>query len=194
MSKLPTSEKSILFLNNLAGDDLWECGHSMLPGYQKYSMPVEFCKYKDSAKHAYHAAGIHLTSVPYNLSGYGKIRLYGFPFLSIDVNPSDVEYPVPIHGLVVTEDMRMFEYFEEQNPDFINTADPRFSRLAWAKSQNIPTLLAVHHADEYHGDIESLSRLVGMEIFCPVLWHEDEPDEVFLQESVEAIFSEIRQF
>src|SRR4030095_16031854 len=193
MSKLPTSEKSILFLNNLAGDDLWECGHIMLPEYQKFSMPVEFCKYKASAKHAYHSAGIHLTSVPYNLSGYGKIRIYGFPFLSIDVNPSDVEYPVPIHGLVVTEDMRMFDYFEEQDPGFFNVADPRFSRLAWAKSQNIPTLLAVHHAEEYEGDIESISRLVGMEIFCPVLWHHDEPNADFLQKTVEAIFSEIKQ-
>ena len=190
---MPTSEKSILFLNNLAGDDLWECGHRMLPGYQKFSMPMEFCKYKDSARHAYNSTGIHITSIPHTLSGYGKIRLYGFPFLSIEVNPADLDYPIPLYGLVVTEDMRMFDYFEEQDPDFFNVADPRFSRLAWARSQNLPTLLAVHHAEDFEGDIESISRLVGMEIFCPVLWHSGEQDADFLNKAVEAIFSEIRQ-
>jgi hypothetical protein len=35
--------------------------------------------------------------------------------------------------------------------------------------------------------------MMGMEIFCPVVWHEGELDASFLQKAVEAVFSEIKQ-
>ena len=95
--------------------------------------------------------------------------------------------------MVVTEDMRMFDYFMEQEPGHINTANPQFSRLAWAKAQNLPTVLAVHHAEGYTGDYGKLSTIVGMEIFCPVIWHDGELDADFLNKAVGAIFSEIKQ-
>ena len=193
MPKLSTPEKSILFLNNLAGDDLWEYGHQMMPEYQKYSLPLELGCYKDSVKDEYHSAGIHLTAVEYNLSGYGEIQLYGFPFLPISVDPFDIEYRVPVQGLVITEDMRMFDYFLEEDPHFYNTADPQFSRLAWAKSKNLPTILAIHHAEKHQGDLDKLSRLVGMEVFCPVVWHPGAHNPAFLEKTVEIIFSEIKQ-
>src|ERR1051325_1663110 len=131
MSKSSTSEKAVLFLNNLAGDDLWEYGHEMLPEYRKTHIPHELFKYKQDSKNVNKSSGVYITSAPYNLKGYGNIQLYGFPFLSIAVDPLDIEYPNPIYGLVVTEDMRMFDYFMEQEPGHINTANPQFSRLAW---------------------------------------------------------------
>jgi len=193
MPKSSTSEKAILFLNNLAGDDLWEYGHELLPEYQKTSLPHELIKYKKGSRNAYKSDGIHLTSASYNLNGYRNIHIYGFPFLSISVDPFDIEYPNPIHGLVITEDMRMFDYFREQEPGLLNTANPQFSRLAWAKNQNLPTVLAVHHADSYTRDIGKLSALVGMEIFCPVVWHEGDLNASFLHSAIEAVFSEIKQ-
>lgn len=192
MSKSSTSEKAVLFLNNLAGDDLWEYGHAMLPEYQKTHIPHELFKYKLGSKNAYKANGVQITSAPYQLTGNGTIQLYGFPFLSLSIDPFDIEYPAPIHGLVVTEDMRMFDYFMEQEPGLLNVASPQYSRLAWAKTQNLPTVLAVHHADGYIGDLEKLSTMVGMEIFCPVTWQEGEPNSLFLQKAVEAVFSEIK--
>ncbi|MEP6894550.1 MAG: hypothetical protein ABI986_02975, partial [Chloroflexota bacterium] len=100
----------------------------------------------------------------------------------------------PIYGLVVTEDMRMVDYLMEQKPGFNNTANSQYSRLAWAKNQNIPTVLAVHHADGHTGDFDKLTTLVGMEIFCPVVWHKGELDAEFLNKAVETVFSEIKQF
>ena len=193
MPKLPAAEKAILFLNNLAGDDLWEYGNLMMPEYQKYSAPLEFFKYKGASRSGYNSEGVYITSVPYALNGHGKVQLYGFPFLTIDVEPFDVEYSLPIHGLVVTEDMRMFDYFMEQDPNFFNIANSKFSRLAWAQTQNLPTVLAVHHADGYDGDLEALRRLVGMEIFCPVVWHDGELAAVFLHQAVESILTKVRQ-
>jgi hypothetical protein len=193
MPKSSTSEKAVLFLNNLAGDDLWEYGHEMLPEYQKTHIPDELFKYKLGSMNAYKANGVHITSAPYNLTGYGCVQLYGFPFLSLSIDPFDIEYPIPIHGLVITEDMRMFDYFMEQEPGLLNVASPQYSRLAWAKTQNLPTVLAVHHADDYAGDLQKLSTMVGMEIFCPVVWQAGEPNSSFLQKAVETVFSEIKQ-
>jgi hypothetical protein len=193
MLKSSTSEKAVLFLNNLAGDDLWEYGHQMLPEYRKTPIPHELFKYKPGSKKFSKPGGIAITSVPYQLKGYGEIQIYGFPFLSIAVDPFDIEYPSPIYGIVVTEDMRMFDYLMEQEPDFINTANPQFSRLAWAKNQDLPTVLAVHHADDHYGDLEKLSTLVGMDIFCPVIWHDGELSANFLSCAIEAVFSEIKQ-
>jgi hypothetical protein len=193
MLKSSTPEKAVLFLNNLAGDDLWEHGHDMLPEYQRTHIPHELFKYKPGLKNA-RKSGVSITSAPYQLKGYGKIQIYGFPFLSIAVDPLDIEYPNPIHGLVITEDMRMFDYLMEQKQGLINTADPHFSRLAWAKNQSLPTVLAVHHADGHSGDFNKLTTLVGMEIFCPVIWHTGELNASFLNKAVETVFSEIKQF
>ncbi len=190
-SALPT--KAILFLNNIAGDDFWDYGHQMFPSYEKFSAPLEMLRFKDSARAGYNSKGIHLTSVPYPTHRNGAIQLYGFPFLSFQVNPFDLEYPLPIHGVVITEDMRMFDFFMEQGTDFPEKADPRVSRLAWAASQNLPTVLAVHHADGYAGNMAALEKLVGMEISCPVIWHADEPDAAFLQKAVKGLMSEIME-
>lgn len=194
MPKSSTSEKAVLFLNNLAGDDLWEYGHEMLPEYRKTHIPHELFHYKSGVKSSYNSHGIYITSAPYHLSGYGNIQIYGFPFLSLAVDPFDVEYPSSIHGLVITEDMRMFDYFTEQEPGLLNVANPQFSRLAWAKTQNLPTVLAVHHAEGYTGDMNKLRTLVGMEIFCPVIWHDGELNPSFLNRAVAGAFLEIRQF
>ena len=70
----------------------------------------------------------------------------------------------------------------------------QYSRLAWAKNQNVPTVLAVHHADGHTGDFDKLTTLVGMEILCPVVWHKGELDTKFLNKAVETVFSEIKQF
>jgi hypothetical protein len=193
MPKSSISDKAILFLNNLAGDDLWEHGHEMMPEYNKTHIPHELFKYKPSSKNAYKSNGVYVTSAPYELKGYENIQIYGFPFLSLAVDPFDIDYPNPIHGLVVTEDMQMFDYFMEQEPGLLNVANPEFSRLAWAKTQSLPTVLAVHHARGYVGDFDKLSKMMGMEIFCPVVWHEGELDASFLQKAVEAVFSEIKQ-
>lgn len=193
---MPTSstlEKAVLFINNLAGDDLWECGHEMLPEYQKTYIPHELFKYKPGLKDVSKPGGVYVTTVPYTLKGYGDIQIYGFPFLSIAVDPFDIEYPVPIQGLVVTEDMRMLYYLMEQDPSFMHSMDPRFSRLAWAKTQNIPTVLAVHHAEGHAGDLEKLRMLIGMDIFCPVIWHDGDLNAEFLHRAVSVVFSEIKQ-
>ena len=193
MPKSSTSDKAVLFLNNLAGDDLWEHGHKMLPEYQRTHIPHQLFKYKNGSRNAYKSDGVYITSAPYELKGHGIIQLYGFPFLSLSVDPFDIDYPNPIHELVITEDMQMFDYFMEQEPGLLNIANPQFSRLAWAKTQNLPTVLAVHHAESYAGDFSKLSRMMGMEIFCPVVWHEGELNADFLRKAVETVFSEIRE-
>lgn len=191
---MPASEKALLFLNNLAGDDLWEYSHLIMPGYEKYATPQEYFPYKESAKKNQSSDGLHITSLPYELRSDGKVQLYGFPFLPFYIDPFEIEYALPIQGLIVTEDMRMFDYFRDQDESFFNIAEPHFSHLAWAKNQNIPTLLAVHHAGVYEGDNEKLSRLVGMELFCPVLWHAGELNLNFLRRCVDTMVSEISLF
>ena len=193
MSKTPAPEKSLLFLNNLAGDDLWEYGHQMLPAYEKHAAPLELLRFKRAARGRYNSDGVYVTSVPYSLTGHGPVQLYGFPFLSIDVDPFDVEYPVPVQGLIITEDMRMFDYFMEQDPNFFNIANPRFSRLAWAEGQSLPTVLAVHHAEDHVGDLERLSRLVGLKVSCPIVWHAGKLDGKFLNQAVHAVFAGLKQ-
>jgi len=194
MTKLAETEKSILFMNNMAGDDLWEGGHLLMGDCPKFSPPHKLFKYKRASRAAYNSDGIYLTCIPYSAGKSEKIDLYGFPFLSIDVNPSDIEYPTSLQGLVITQDMRMLDYLLEQDPSFRFIANRHTSRLAWAKTQNLPTVLAVHHADDYIGDLEKLSAIVGMEIFCPVVWQAGEPNSSFLQKAVETVFSEIKQF
>ena len=76
MLKSSTSEKALLFLNNLAGDDLWEYGHEMLPEYQKTHIPHELFKYKPEFRNS-RKSGVSITLAPYNLKGYGKIQIYG---------------------------------------------------------------------------------------------------------------------
>jgi hypothetical protein len=193
MSNSPVANKALLFLNNLAGDDLWEQGHLMLPKYEPYSAPTELFPYKDKVKAASPSGGLHVMSVPYNLLGHGTIQLYGFPFLPFFVEPFTLEYPLPIQGLVITQDMRLFDYFTEQDPIFRVTADPYLSRLAWAKAQNLPTILAVHHAAENAGNTEKLTKLVGMELFCPVVWHRGEVNPDFLQKCVGEVLSVVKQ-
>jgi len=193
MSNSPVANRALLFLNNLAGDDLWEQGHLMLPAYAPYSAPTELFPYKEQSKAKSRSSGLHVMSVPYNLAGHGIIQLYGFPFLPFFVEPFDLEYPLPIQGLVITLDMRLFDYFTDQDPIFSVTADPHFSRLAWAKTQNLPTVLAVHHAGENTGDATKLSRLVGMELFCPVVWHAGEVNPDFLHKCIGAILSSVNQ-
>lgn len=193
MSTVSIPEKAVLFLNNLAGDDLWEYGHDMVPAYQKTHLPHELIRYKLGKTDKPKTGGVFVTTFSYHLKGCGGIQLYGFPFLSISVDPFDVDYPIPIDGLIITEDMRMFEYLMEHEAGAINTADPQFSRLAWARKQNMPTVLAVHHAAEHMGDLVKLTKLVGMEIFCPVIWHEGDLDADFLKTAISAIFSEITE-
>lgn len=193
MSRSSAPEKALLFLNNLAGDDWWENGHLMLPEYEKYAAPLELFRFKRASRRRYTSEGVYGTSVPYTQNGYGKIQLYGFPFLAIDVDPFDIDYPLPIQGLVITEDMRMYDHFMERDPRFFNLTGSQHSRLAWAKSHNLPTLLAVHHAEDHYEDLHALSKLVGMELFCPVVWHAGETNPDFLHLAVEALLSEIKQ-
>lgn len=193
MSESHASEKAILFLNNLAGDDLWEHFHLMMPKYGSSSAPSELLRFTRTARDTNNRPGIHVTSVPYNLRRYGRVRLYGFPFLTSERDPFDVEYPCPVHGLIISQDMRMFEFFMDESPEFFDIADMQFSRLAWARKQNLPTILAVHHADGYTGDIETLSKLIGMEVFCPVVWHAGDINAPYLQECIHSVLSEIRQ-
>ena len=193
MSNLSKSEKAVLFLNNLAGDDLWEHGNEMLPQYQNTHIPHELFKYKQELNNVSKPGGVYITTVPYTLQGFGNIQIYGFPFLSISIDPFDIEYPVPIQALVITEDVRMFDYLMEQDPGFVNSIDPHFSRLAWARTQNIPTILAVHHAEGHIGDLDKLRMLVGMEIFCPVVWHDGDLNANFLQRAISTVLSEIKQ-
>ena len=41
MTNLAIAEKIILFMNNLAGDDLWDYGHLMLSGCSEGEVPHE---------------------------------------------------------------------------------------------------------------------------------------------------------
>jgi hypothetical protein len=189
MTKLAETEKSILFMNNMAGDDLWEGGHLLMGDCPKFSPPHKLFKYKRASRAAYNSDGIYFTCIPYSAGKSEKIDLYGFPFLSIDVNPSDIEYPTSLQGLVITQDMRMLDYLLEQDPSFRFIANRHTSRLAWAKSQNLPTVLAVHHAERYRGNIKELNRLTGMDIFCPVLWHTGEPNAGFFSKAVKAVLA-----
>jgi hypothetical protein len=187
MTKLATREKSILFMNNLAGDDLWEHGHVIVGDCPEFSVPHELFKYKRSSRAAYNSEGIYFTSIPYMAGKNEKVRIYGFPFLPIKVDPSDIEYPNSLYGLVVTQDMRMLDYLTEQGPNFHPVANSHAGRLTWAKNQNIPTILAVHHAEKHKGNTKGLSQLVGMDIFCPVFWHTDEPNADFFRKSIKAL-------
>jgi hypothetical protein len=189
MTKLARAEKSILCMNNMAGDDLWENGHRILKDCPKSSPPHELFKYKNPSSATYNSKGIYLTSIPYTVGKNEKVHLYGFPFLSIDVDPSDIEYPSPISGIIVTQDMRMFDYLIEQDPNFHLIANSYTNRLAWAKAQSLPTILAVHHTEKHRGNIINLSRLAGMDIFCPVLWHAGEPDSGFFSKAIKAVLA-----
>ena len=76
MTKLAIAEKSILFMNNLAGDDLWEYGHLLASDWADNEPPHELFRFKNGRKANYNSDGIYLTSV--SLAG---AHLYGFPFL-----------------------------------------------------------------------------------------------------------------
>lgn len=191
MTKLAQTEKSILFMNNMVGDDLWEGGHLLIKNCPKFSPPHELFKYKSTARVAYNSEGVYLTSIPYAMNRNEKIHLYGFPFLSIDVNPLDIEYPIPVNGVIITQDMQLLDYLVEQDTNFHHIANPHTSRLAWAKDQGLPTLLAVHHADKHRGNIKDLGRLVGMDIFCPVLWHLGEPNADFFHKAIKLLISKV---
>ena len=182
MTKLAIAEKSILFMNNLAGDDLWEYGHLLVSGWDEDTAPHELFRYKSARRANYNSDGIYLTSI-----SMGGSQLYGLPFLPVDVDPSDIEFPSPIKSIVVTQDMRMLDYFMEQDPNFHHTAKRQTSRLAWAKHQNLPTVLAVHHANGHKGNMMSLNRLIGMESFCPVVWHNGEPNARFFTKAISAL-------
>jgi len=174
-------------MNNMAGDDLWEYGHLIASDHSEFSVTHELFKFKSSARSAYNSEGVYLTSIPYTDGKSERHQLYGFPFLAIDVNPSDLVYPAPLDGLIVTQDMRILDYFIEQDPEFHHTANPETSRLAWANEQNLPTILAVHHANGHKGNIDGLSRLAGMDIFCPVTWHNGEPGASFFHKAIKAL-------
>ena len=182
MTKLAIAEKSILFMNNLAGDDLWEYGHLLDSGWANSEPPHELIRFKNGRRATYNSDGIYMTSI--SINGF---QLYGFPFLPIDVDPSDIEFPSPINGIVVTQDMQMLDYLIKQDPNFHHVAKPQTSRLAWAKEQGLPVVLAVHHANGQKGNMEALSRLVGMELFCPVIWHRGEPNKKFFTKAIDAV-------
>ena len=190
MTNLAQTEKSILFMNNMVGDDLWESGHLLMKGYPKSSPPHELFKYKAASKKtARNSDGIYLTSIPYIMGKADRFRLYGFPFLSIDVDPSEIELPSPVTGVIVTQDMRLLDYLVEQDAKFRHIATPHTSRLAWAKKQGLPTVLAVHHAEKHRGNIKDLGRLAGMDIFCPVLWHLGVPNAEFFRKAIKLLIS-----
>jgi hypothetical protein len=180
MTKLATEETSILFMNNMAGDDLWDYGHFLTSSHAEDS-PHELVRFRGGVKSNNNLNGIHLTSIPYD-----GIQLYGFPFLPIDIDPFDLEYPLPVSGIVITQDMRMLDYLIEQDPNFHHIANPETSRLAWAKNQGLPCVLAVHHANGHKGNMDKLNRLVGMDIFCPVIWHGGEPGLNFFHKTIDA--------
>ena len=182
MTKLAIAEKSILFMNNLAGDDLWEYGHLLASDWADNEPPHELFRFKSGRKANHNSDGIYLTSI--SIPG---TKLYGFPFLPVDVDPSDIEFPTSIDGIVVTQDMRMLDYFIEQDPNFHHNAIPKTSRLAWAKEQGTPVVLAVHHANGKKGNMEALNRLAGMEIFCPVIWDKGEPNAKFFTKAINAL-------
>ena len=182
MTKLAVAEKTILFMNNMAGDDLWDYGHLLLSNWPKSSMPHELFKYKRGARANYNSDGVYLTTISTNGN-----QLYGFPFLPIDVDPFDIEYPSPINGIVITQDMRMLDYFVDQDPNFHHVARLQTSRLMWAKDLGLPTILAVHHANGHKGKINNLNRLVGMDVYCPVIWHNGEPNSKFFHNSINSL-------
>jgi len=138
--------------------------------------------YKKGMRANYSSDGVYLTTISTN-----GTQLYGFPYLPIDVDPFDIEYPSPVNGIVITQDMRMLDYFIEQDPNFHHIAKPQSSRLAWAKRQGLPALLAVHHSNGHKGNIEGLTRLVGMDIYCPVIWHRGEPNSKFFNNSIKSL-------
>ena len=182
MTKLAVAEKNILFMNNLAGDDLWEYGHLLISGWGVDEPPDKLFRFKSGRRANYNSNAIYLTSI--SMEG---TQLYGFPFLPIDVDPSDIEYQSPIDGIVITQDMRMLDYFIEQDPNFHHIAKPKTSRLAWAKEQGLPVVLAVHHANGRNGNMADLNRLIGMESFCPVIWHKGEPNAKFFKKAVSSL-------
>jgi len=189
MTKLAATERSILFMNNMAGDDLWEQGHLLMGDCSESNPPHKLFKYKSTPKTAHNSKGIYLTHIPYIAENNTKINLYGFPFLSIDVDPFDIEYPTSPEGLIITQDMRMLDFLIEQDSSFRFSANPYSSKLAWAKNQNLPTVLAVHHAKKYRGNIKELNRLIGMETFCPVLWHTGGPNAEFFRNAIKLLLS-----
>lgn len=187
--KLATAEKSILFMNNIAGDDLWEYGHLLVEDCPKFSTPHELCVYKSASRYKYDSQGLYMTLIPYTMGKNESIQIYGFPFLSFDVDPSDIEYPTPISGIVVTQDMRMLDFFLEEDPDFHHVAKSQTSRLAWAQEQSTPVVLAVHHVNGRRNNMEDLNRLVGMYVSCPVLWHSGKPNEAFFHKTIQLLLS-----
>jgi hypothetical protein len=189
MTKLAQAEKSILFMNNMAGDDLWEGAHLLVKDSPKFEPPHELFKFKSSSRASYNSEGIYLTSIQYSNGISKKLNLYGFPFLPIDVNPSDIEYPTPFDGVIVTQDMRILDYLIEQDQNFRHIPTSHTSRLAWAKGQNLPTVLAVHHAEKHRGSIKDLSRLTGMDIFCPVVWQTGEPTAEFFRKAIKELLA-----
>lgn len=184
MTKLAIADTSILFMNNMAGDDLWDYGHFLTSSDAEDSVSHELIQFKRGVKANNNSNGIHLTSIPYE-----GVQLYGFPFLPIDIDPFDLDYPLTVSGIVITQDMRMLDYFIEQDPNFHHIARPQTSRLARAKEQGLPTMLAVHHANGHKGNTDALNRLVGMDVFCPTLWHGGEPGINFFQKAISSLLA-----
>ena len=182
MTKLAIAEKTILFINNFVGDDLWEFGHHLISGSLKGELPHELMHYKNGSKARYNSDGIYVTSI----TAQG-LQLYGFPFMPDNVEPFDVDFPSSIDGIVITQDMRMLDFFVQQDPGFHHTANPCLSKLAWAKGKNIPVVLAVHHVTGFRVNTADLDRLIGMETYCPVIWHRGNPNASFFKKAIKAL-------
>ena len=189
MNKLAQIEKTILFMNNMAGDDLMERGYLLTNNASESDLPHELFKYKNESSNGHGSNGIYLTSLEYSNGRNEKIHLYGFPFLHMDIDPSDIEYPDPISGVVVTQDMRMLDFFLEQDENFHHITNLHTSRLAWAKQQSLPVVLAVHHAEKHRGNMQELSRLVGMDVFCPVVWHTGKLNADFFRKAIKSLLT-----
>ena len=192
MTTLAIPQNAILFLNNLAGDDLWEYGHLILPGRDQHTVPLELLKYKDNAKNAYNPDGVYVTSISHTVDSVWKVQIYGFPFLPVEIDPFDIEYPISIQGIVITEDLSMYDYFREHEPHYFEITNPQTSRLTWAKAHNLPVVFAVHHSSGHKKDTGELAKLIGMEVFCPVIWCHEEPNVEFFQQAIEAIENKVK--
>lgn len=112
------------------------------------------------------------------------------PAIVRDFRITDLDFPVQMSGFVVIVNIKLWMEFAEnleKDGKERKPTSPVISDLAWAKSHNLPVVVAAIHARNINRDVNKLGKLLAQPVTTPIIWCDGEIDKDLVDRTLQLI-------